>query len=257
MRWTRCLAPLLVLAATLGAQPAPRKTLAVVAAASMRSALDESKTAFEKAHPGIQLQLSYGASGSLTAQIQQGAPVDVFLSADLGFPEKLAQGGLVTAEGVIPYAKGLLVLWVRKDTGVNPAQRGLKVLLDPAIKRIAIANPKLAPYGLAAETALQKAGLHAAVLPKIVQGENINQTAQYLVTNVAEAGFIALSLMDNVTLKEGGWIWPVPQDLHAPIVQGAVVLKRTKVPVEARQYLDYLTGPEGFRILQRYGFEKP
>mgnify|MGYP002153781666 CR=1 FL=1 len=257
MRWTRLLAPLFALAATLAAQPTAPKTLAIVAAASMRPALDEAKAAYEKAHPGIRLQISYGASGSLTAQIQQGAPVDVFLSADLAFPEKLAQGGLATADGVVPYAKGLLVLWVRKDTGADPAKLGLKALTDPAIKRIAIANPKLAPYGLAAETALQKAGLHETVLPKIVQAENINQAAQYLVTGATEAGFIALSLMDNATLKETGWTWLVPKDLYAPIIQGAVVLKRTQLPVEAKQYLDYLVGAEGFKLLQRYGFEKP
>ena len=257
MRWTRLIAPLFACAVTLAAQPAARKTLAVVAAASMRPALDEAKAAYEKAHPDIQLQISYGASGSLTAQIQQGAPVDVFMSADLSFPEKLVQGGLATGDGVISYAKGLLVMWVRKDTGADPAKLGLKVLQEPAIKRISIANPKLAPYGLAAETALQKAGVHANVLPKIVQAENINQAAQYLVTGAAEAGFIALSLMDNATLKETGWTWSMPRDLYAPIVQGAVVLKRTAYPAEAKQYLDYLTGAEGFKILQRYGFEKP
>ncbi len=257
MRWTRLLAPLFALAATLAAQPTAPKTLAIVAAASMRPALDEAKAAYEKAHPGIRLQISYGASGSLTAQIQQGAPVDVFLSADLAFPEKLVQGGLAMADGVVPYAKGLLVLWVRKDSGADPAKLGLKALTDPAIKRIAIANPKLAPYGLAAETALQKAGLHETVLPKIVQAENINQAAQYLVTGATEAGFIALSLMDNATLKETGWTWLVPKDLYAPIIQGAVVLKRTQLPVEAKQYLDYLVGAEGFKLLQRYGFEKP
>ncbi len=257
MRWTRLIAPLFACAVTLAAQPAARKTLAVVAAASMRPALEEVKTAYEKAYPGIRLQISYGASGSLTAQIQQGAPVDVFLSADLGYPEKLVQAGLATADGVIRYAKGLLVMWVSKDSGADPAKLGLKALQEASIKRISIANPKLAPYGQAAETALQKAGIHANVLPKIVQAENINQAAQYLVTGAAEAGFIALSLMDNATLKETGWLWSVPKDLYAPIVQGAVVLKRTALPAEARQYLDYLRSGEGFRTLQRYGFEKP
>lgn len=257
MRWTRLIAPMFALSVTLAAQPAARKTVAIVAAASMRPALDEAKVAYEKAHPDMQLQLSYGASGSLTAQIQQGAPVDVFLSADLSFPEKLVQAGLATGDGVVPYVKGLLVLWVRKDTGADPARLGLKALQEPSIKRISIANPQLAPYGQAAETVLRKAGIHAAVQPKIVQAENINQAAQYLVMGAAEAGFIALSLMDNATLKETGWTWSVPKDLYAPIVQGAVVLKRTAYPIEAKQYLDYLTGAEGFRILQRYGFEKP
>ena len=256
MRWTRFLAPLLAFASILPAQTA-KKTLAVVAAASMRGALDEAKAAFEKAHPELQLQVSYGASGSLVAQIQQGAPVDVFLSADTAFPEKLAQGGLATADGVIPYVKGTLVMWVRKDTGADPAALGLKALSNPAVKHVSLANPKLAPYGLAAEAALKKAGQYDAVQGRIVLAENINQAAQYLVTGAAEAGFISLSMMDNATLKASGWVWPVPKDLYAPIIQGAVILKRTALPAEARQFMDYLVGAEGFRIMQRYGFEKP
>lgn len=257
MRWTRLIAPMLAIAVSLAAQPAARKTLAIVAAASMRPALEEAKIAYERAQADLRLQISYGGSGGLTAQIQQGAPVDVFLSADLGFPERLVQEGLATKDGVIPYAKGQLVLWVRKDTGADPASLGMKALLDPSVKHLSIANPKLAPYGLAAETALRKAGLHETLLPKMVLAENINQAAQYLYTNAAEAGFIALSLMDNPVLKETGWIWPVPKDLYAPIVQGAVILKRSALPVESKQFLDYLVGAEGFRILQRYGFEKP
>ena len=256
MRWTKLLTPMLACAVALTAQ-APRKTVAVVAAASMRDALNEAKGVFEKARADVKLQVTYGASGSLTAQIQQGAPVDVFLSADMAFPEKLVQAGLVTAEGVVPYARGMLVLWVRKDTGADPATQGMKALLNPAIKHVSIANPKLAPYGLAAETALKKAGLHETVLPKVVLAENINQAAQYLYTNAAEAGFIALSLMDNPALKANGWVWPVPQELFAPIIQGGVVLKRSQQQAESRQFLDFLARGEGFKVLQRYGFEKP
>jgi molybdate transport system substrate-binding protein len=110
---------------------------------------------------------------------------------------------------------------------------------------------------LAAETALGKAGLYEAVRPKVVLAENINQAAQYLFTSAAEAGFIALSLMENATLQETGWVWPVPRDLYAPIVQGAVILKRSSLPAESRQFMNFLTGAEGFQILQRYGFERP
>jgi molybdate transport system substrate-binding protein len=158
---------------------------------------------------------------------------------------------------VIPYAKGLLALWVRKDTGADPASQGMKALLNPAVKQVSIANPKRAPYGSAAETVLRKAGLHETILPKVVFAENINQVAQYLYTHAAEAGFIALSLMDNPTLKETGWIWPVSRDHYAPVVQGAFVLKRSAVQADAQRFLDYLVGPEGFTFLQRYGFEKP
>jgi len=256
MRLIKLLAPVLALALPLAAQPV-RKTITVVAAASMRGALDEAKAAYEKTHSDIQIQASYGASGSLTAQIQQGAPADVFMSADLDFPGKLVQAGLVTSDGVVPYARGILVMWVRKDTGADPSAQGMKALLNPAVKHISIANPKLAPYGFAAVTAMEKAGLREALQPKVVLAENINQAAQYLYTNAAEAGFIALSLMDNQTLKDNGWVWPVPRDLYAPIVQGAVVLKRSQLPAESKQFLDFLVVGDGFKILQKYGFEKP
>jgi len=149
---------------TTPAKAAPTP-IAIAAAADLRGVLEELKTTYEGKHPDVQLQISYGASGSITAQVQQGAPYDIFLAADTGFPETLQKGGLVTDDGVFPYATGRLTLWVRKDLNLDPAKDGLKVLLQPSVKKVSTANPKTAPYGRAGEAALRSAGLYDAVQP--------------------------------------------------------------------------------------------
>lgn len=236
---------------------APRATLTVVAAADLRGVFDELKAAFEAKHPGTALQASFGASGSLTAQILQGAPYDLFLAADSGFPEQLQKAGLVTAEGPFPYALGSLTLWVRKDLGLDPAQDGLKVLLNPALKKIATANPQTAPYGRAGEAALKRAGLFEAVRPRLVFADNIAQAAQYLQAGTAEAGLISFSQADHPALRGAGRLWRVPADAYPPLVQAGVVLKRTPHPEQANAFRAFLTGPEGQAILARHGFGKP
>ena len=181
---------LLVLMALASLQVLQGQTLTIAAAANLKTALDALKPAFEAKHPGAVLLVSLGASGSLTAQIQQGAPFDVFLAADAEVPAKLVAAGLVSGES-FPYATGRLMLWIRKDVGLDPAKEGLKVLLSPTVKRIAIGNPTLAPFGRSAETALKAAGFHEAMKAKLVFGENITQAAQSLQTGAAEAGFIS------------------------------------------------------------------
>jgi len=245
----------LFLAAPMGAQ-APGVSLALAAAGDLRGALDELKARYEAQHPGLSLQLSYGASGSLTAQLLQGAPFDVFLSADLGFPEQLQKAGLVTSEGPIPYATGSLTLWVRRDLGLDPAA-GLKTLLDARVKAIATANPQVAPYGRAGEAALRQAGLLEAVKPRLVFADNIAQAAQFLQAGTAEAGLISASQARNPALQQAGLSWTVPSGAYPPLRQAAVILKRTAHPEQARAFLAFLMGPEGQALLARHGFGKP
>jgi len=240
----------------LGAQ-APRATLTVVAAADLRGVFDDLKAAFEARHPETALQVVFGASGSTTAQIQQGAPYDVFLSADSGFPEQLQKAGLVTAEGPFPYALGSLTLWVRKDLNLDPARDGLKVLLAPAIRKIATANPQTAPYGRAGEAALRSAGLLDTVRPRLVFADNIAQAAQYLQTGAAEAGLISYSQAAHPALGGTGVLWRVPAEAYPPLRQAGVILKRTPYPEQAKAFKAFLTGPEGQAILARHGFGKP
>jgi molybdate transport system substrate-binding protein len=231
--------------------------VAVAAAGDLRGVLDELKTGFEAGHPGIQLQLSFGASGSLTAQIQQGAPFDVFLSADEGFPQQLQKAGLVRDPGPFPYTTGSLTLWLRKDLGLDPARDGWQVLFSPAIRKIATANPQVAPYGRAAEAALRRAGIYQQVQPRLVFADNIAQAAQFLQAGTAEAGLISSTQANNPALRQAGTLWPVPANTYPPLRQAGVILRRSLCPAQAQAFQAYLTGPAGQAVLARHGYSKP
>lgn len=231
------------------------QTLAIAAAANLKAALDVLKPAFEARHPGFTLQVSLGASGALTAQIQQGAPFDLFLAADAEFPERLRATGLVSGE-CFPYATGRLVFWVRRDIGVDPAKEGLNVLLNPAVKRIALGNPALAPFGRSAEAALKASSLYDIVKPKLVFGENITQAAQYLQTGAAEAGFISSPQALAPALAQG-IAWTVPQSLYPVQKQCGAILKRSAQPALAEAFKAFLLGPEAQATLTKLGYGAP
>jgi molybdate transport system substrate-binding protein len=251
---------LLSLALTMGlpiqAQPRPAQ-VAIAAAGDLRGVLEELKAGFEAGHPGIQLQLSFGASGSLTAQIQQGAPFDLFLSADEGFPLQLQKAGLATAQDTFRYATGSLTLWVRKDLALDPASNGWQVLLSPAVKKIAIANPQVAPYGRAADAAMRKVGIYDKVQPRLVFADNIAQAGQFLQAGSAEAGLISAAQANNPVLRQSGVIWTVPADTYPALRQAGVILLRSSLQEQARAFRSYLLGGEGQAILARHGFAKP
>ncbi|WLT32172.1 molybdate ABC transporter substrate-binding protein [Geothrix sp. PMB-07] len=246
----------LSLGGPLRAQGAPTP-LAIAAAGDLRGVLEDFKGRFEAGRPGAQLQLTFGASGSLTAQIQQGAPFDVFLAADTGFPEQLQKAGLVTSEGLFPYATGALTLWVRKDLGLDPSKEGLKLLLDGRVKKIATANPQVAPYGRAGEAALRQADLYDAVKPRLVFADNIAQAAQFLQAGAAEAGLISFSQANHAALRQTGQAWKVPSGAYPPLRQAGVILKRTGNPELARAFMAFLVGAEGQALLAKHGFGAP
>ena len=231
------------------------QTLAVAAAANLKTAMDVLKPAFEAQHPGATLQVSLGSSGSFTAQIQQGAPFDLFLAADAEFPDRLVAAGL-TAGGSFPYATGRLVLWIRKDLGLDPNRAGLKVLLNPAVKRISMGNPVGAPFGRSAEAALRAAGLLEAVKGKLVFGENITQAAQYLQVGAAEAGFISSPQALAPSLAEG-LAWTVPQVLYPVQKQYGVILKRCAQPALAAAFKAFLLSPGAQASLAKLGYGAP
>jgi len=249
---------LLCLALALGlpgrAQPRPVQ-VAVAAAGDLRGVLEELKAGFEAGRPDVQLQLSFGASGSLTAQIQQGAPFDLFLSADEGFPLQLRKAGLA-GEG-FRYATGSLTLWVRRDLALDPVRDGWQVLLNPAVKKIAIANPQVAPYGRAAEAALRKAGLYEPVQSRLVFADNIAQAAQFLQAGSAEAGLVSAAQAGSPALRQSGVAWTVPADTYPALRQAGTILLRSPVQEQARAFRDYLTGPAGQAVLARHGFGRP
>lgn len=235
---------------------ASAQPLRIAAAASLQGALDEVAAAFETAHPGAKVEISYGASGSLTAQIQQGAPFDLFLAADMTYPAKVAENGHGRG-AVFAFVTGHLVLWVRKDLALDPAKGGLAMLRDPRFKHIALANPKLAPYGAAAEAALRSANLWDALQPRLVFGGNIAQTAQYLQVGAAEAGFIAASEARHPDLQAKGVEWTMPDSSHPPLTQGGVLLTNGAAPAAADAFAAFLHGAESQAVFARYGFGKP
>jgi molybdate transport system substrate-binding protein len=247
--------PLLLLILVSLASLLQGQTLAIAAAANLKAALDVLGPAFEARHSGARVQVSLGASGSLVTQIQQGAPFDVFLAADSGYPARLVAAGLTSGPG-FPYATGRLVLWVRRDAGLDPAKEGLKVLLSPAVKHISLGNPALAPFGRSAEQALKAAGLDGILGPKLVFGENVAQAAQYLQAGAAEAGFIS-SPQARAPALAGGLVWTVPQDLYPVQRQSGVLLKRSPQPALGAAFQAYLLGPEAQALLTGMGYGAP
>ena len=234
---------------------AHKKTVRVAAAADLQSAMPEIARAFEK-QAGTSVEVLYGSSGNFYAQIQNGAPLDIFFSADSEFPQKLEESGLAEPHSAVIYAIGKIVLWIAADASCNPEHAGWKCLLDPAVKRIAIANPAHAPYGRAAVTALQKAGIYDAIKAKLVLGENISQAAQFVQSGNAQAGIIAHSLALSPALQ-GGKRWMIPAELYPPIEQGVVVLKSAKEKSAAQQFVKFATQGPGREILAKCGFQTP
>jgi molybdate transport system substrate-binding protein len=230
------------------------QTLRVAAAADLQYVLTDLSAQYEK-QTGVKLAITYGSSGNFFAQIQNGAPFDLFLSADINYPKKLIAAGLAVSDSLQIYAAGRLVLWLPPDSPLDPGG-GLKILLDPRIQKIAIANPEHAPYGRAAVAALQNAGLYGQLKPKLVFGENISQAAQFVQSGSAQAGLIALSLALSPAMNNGKR-WDIPPDSYPPFEQAAVLLKSSSNKQPAASFLGFLKSSQARDILERYGFRVP
>jgi len=230
-------------------------TITVAAASDLIYAMNEIVSNFEKA-TGCKVRLSTGSSGNFLSQIENGAPFDVFFSADIEYPRKLETEGLAVQGSTYLYAVGKIVLWVRNDSRLD-VSKGLAVLRDPSVQKVAIANPQHAPYGRAAEEALQKAGVYDAIKNHLVLGENISQAAQFVESGNADAGILALSLVLSPGLKEKGRFWRVPENLYAPIEQGVVLVRASRNPQGAHAFLGYIRSPATAALLERYGFVLP
>ncbi|HXR10189.1 MAG TPA: molybdate ABC transporter substrate-binding protein [Candidatus Acidoferrales bacterium] len=233
----------------------PCGTVNVAAASDLTYAMNEIAANFEKA-TGCTVRLSLGSSGNFLTQIENGGPFDVFFSADIAYPKKLEADGLAAPGSTYLYAIGKIVLWTGKDSRVDVG-KGLASLRDPAVQKIAIANPAHAPYGRAAEEALRKSGVYDAVKDRLVLGENISQTAEFVESGNADAGIIALSLVLSPTMKDKGRAWNIPENLYTPIQQGAVAVRSAANPQGAREFLDYIKMPATAALLERYGFVLP
>jgi molybdate transport system substrate-binding protein len=226
------------------------QTLSVAAASDLSFALDEVSREFHKAHPEITLQIAYGSSGNFYSQIQNHAPFDLFLSADVQYPRKLAEEGLASATSVFVYAVGRIAVWVPARSPLDPAT----ALRDASVRHVAIANPQHAPYGRAAEAALKSLGIYDTVKEKLVLGENISQTLQFIQSGAAETGIVALSLATAPPVRSQGRYWQVPVDDYPKMEQGGVILKDS---ASAREFRGWLLSVPGRALLNRYGFYLP
>src|SRR5438477_1224803 len=213
--------------------------LVVAAAADLSTVLQQISEAYEK-KTGITVKLSFGASGALTQQIENGAPFDLFFSADMDYPKHLIADGQADAPSLYQYSLGQLVLWVPASSPLDVERQGMAVLLDSSVKKIAIANPEHAPYGRAAVAALKHAGLYDRLSDRFVMGENVSQAAQFAESGNAQAGFVALAHALSPAVKSLGKFWVVPADYYPPLEQGVVVLSRSQHKKEAADFLQYL-----------------
>jgi len=229
-----------------------QEQLTVAAAADLQGVLKNVAARFEK-QTGNKVEPSFGSSGTFFSQIQNGAPYDVFFSADMDYPKKLEAEELVEPDSLYQYATGKIVLWATSSSGID-VSKGLAVVVDPAVTKLAIANPAHAPYGRAAETALRKAGLWEKVSSKLVLGENISQAAQFVQSGNADAGILALSLVLAPAMKDTGRYFEVPQDLYPPLAQAAVILKNSTHKQSARRFMEFIKTPEIKSLLRQYGF---
>ncbi len=230
--------------------------LTVAAAADLSSALQEIADRYEK-KTGIHLKLSFGASGALTQQIQNGAPFDLFFSADMDYPRQLIAAGAADQASLYQYAIGKLVLWVPADSPLDLDHKGMDVLLDPSVKKIAVANPQHAPYGRAAVAALKHAGMYDRIADRLVLGENVAQAAQFVESGNAQAGFVALAHAVAPSMHGKGKYWEVPADFYPPLAQGVVVISHSQHKKEAADFLEYIKTKEVAELLRKFGFTLP
>jgi molybdate transport system substrate-binding protein len=244
---------LIVVSCLLGAATAYAEKITVAAAADLKFAMDEIVTSFKMNQPGQEIEVVYGSSGKFHTQIQQGAPYDLFFSADIGFPRELAKQGMAASD-VKPYAIGRIVLW---SADMDAAKMTLASLADPKIKKIAIANPKHAPYGKRAEEALRSAGLWDKVQQKLVFGENIAQTAQYVQSGNAQVGIIALSLAVSPELARKGGHYLIPESLHTPLEQGYIITRRGGGNQLASRFAAFMVSKAARGVMTKYGFVLP
>lgn len=234
---------------------ASAQSLHIAAASDLVYCLEELNATFRRNEPAAEIKTTLGSSGNFFAQISNGAPFEIFLSADMQYPRALVKAGLADEASLTPYATGRIAIWSmnsRLDLG-----RGLATLADPAVRRIAIANPEHAPYGRAAQAALRNAGLWETVKPRLVMGENIAQAAQFVQTGNADVGIVALSLLKSPKMAGMGQYREVPSDLFPALEQGAVLTRNGANSALARRYLAFLRSVEARAIFEKYGFILP
>src|SRR3954464_1464474 len=238
-----------------GACLAQAGELNVAAASDLSFAMKEMAANYEK-QTGTAVKVTLGSSGNFFTQMRNGAPFDMFFAADIDYPKKLEVAGLGEPGTLYQYATGKIVMWVPANSKLD-VSKGLALLLDPSVRKIAIANPKHAPYGRAAVAAMTRQGVYEKVSDKLVFGENISQATQFVESGNADVGINALSLAMAPAMADKGRYFEIPQEMYPPLDQGAIVIKASLKKDEAKQFLAYLKSPESVALMQRYGFKLP
>jgi molybdate transport system substrate-binding protein len=262
MRTTIALVALLVLSGCQGKSPPPSpappqaREVKVAAASDLKFALDDIASEFKTKQPAIDVKVTYGSSGNFFAQLSNKAPFDIYLSADIDYPRKLMEAGLASKDSEFQYAVGQIVVWAANESQLD-LEKGMEAIVDPSVRKIAIANPRHAPYGRAAEAAMKQLGVYDAAKDRLVLGENIAQTAQFVETGAADVGIIALSLAMAPAMKDKGRYWTVPLDAYPRLEQGGIILNWATDADAAKELRAFIVGPEGKAVLKRYGFFMP
>jgi molybdate transport system substrate-binding protein len=251
----RRVARMMFVAAVCISQLCAAQQISIAAAADLQFAMHDIAARFQK-ETGKGVQVTYGSSGNFFQQFQNGAPFDLFFSANLDYPKKLEAAGLTEPGSYYQYARGKIVIWVPNDSKLDLSS-GIQVLLNPSIQKIAIANPQHAPYGQAAVAAMQKGNAYDKVKDKLVLGENISQTASFVVSGSADVGIVALSLALSPTMKDKGRYAEVPADEYPPIEQACVMLSSSKNKEAASQFLSFIKTTRIGDVLKSYGFDVP
>jgi molybdate transport system substrate-binding protein len=233
---------------------AQTRKLMVAAASDLKYALDSLIVVYQSTHKDVAIMTTYGSSGKFFEQISNGAPFDLFFSADVAYPEKLAALGKTGGQPIHKYGRGRIVIWSKR---LDPNTAGMKSLTDKKIKKIAIANPEHAPYGRRAVEAMKHGNIYDQVSGKLVYGENISQAAQFVTTGAADAGIVALSLALSPAMKSQGKYFLIPENYHQPLEQAVVILKQAANNPDARTFQEFILGTRAKAILTYFGFSEP
>ncbi len=252
----RCVGSILFLALPPLSANSQCQRVRVAAASDLQGVMPQLVSEFEKGPPHKSVNVSYGSSGNFFAQIQNGAPFDLFFSADVDYAKKLQESNRAYPDKIREYAIGRIALWAPRDSTLNLQRDTWNALLNNSVHTVAIANPDHAPYGRAAIAALKSAGIYEQVKAKLVYGENISQAAQFVQSGNASVGILALSLALSPALASGQR-WDIPQESYPPIVQAAVLLKTNCYPESADSFLQFVTSARAKPILEKFGFQTP
>ncbi|MBX9791335.1 MAG: molybdate ABC transporter substrate-binding protein [Pirellulales bacterium] len=244
-------------AETTPSAPPGNATVRIAAAADLRFALEEVAAEFNKTKPDVKVTATYGSSGNLSTQIANGAPFDVFLSADRSYAHRLVEQGIAAADSEFVYAIGQLALWVPSTSTLDLDKLGIKAVVDPSVRKVAIANPGHAPYGRAAEAAFRSFGVYDLVRERLVLGENVAQAAQFAESGAADVGVIPLPLAMAPAMQHKGRHWVVPCEAFPRLDQTGVVLRSAADPDAAKRFCQFLSSQRCREILARFGFLSP